>query len=318
MTKENWVSVPLTSSSKEFSLSCIMSLELNFAHTLDHDLSSLSTLLNRSQFEAITVCACSPTSTSQPAIPPTLAATWPRPQPRSGHGPKVSGYGINIRGLFLGQSTKQMKAKMDEIVSFTKLAYYLAMPLRTYPHRLAQRLARGVVTSIELEILLLSEGIGAVDSPFMAKAYVRLQELVKQLGTLVLTSYSNGFLAQLCNTPCGSPTAPPASAPRWLTWSSPMRSLAPSNTSATCWFARSWRPPTPPSAASSPVTSDASFIRAAVNGLASRYSENEVKVFAVDLSNGGGMAIALSCHAPDLVAGVVGVAGAYYNPTTNN
>lgn len=26
-----------------------------------------------------------------------------------------------------------MKAKMDEIVEFTKLAYYLAMPLRTYP-----------------------------------------------------------------------------------------------------------------------------------------------------------------------------------------
>lgn len=66
------------------------------------------------------------------------------------------------------------------------------------------------------------------------------------------------------------------------------------------------------------VHSDASFIRAALNDLASRYTVNRDKVFAVGLSNGGGMAIALACHAPDLVAGVAGVAGAYYNPTTNN
>lgn len=78
-----------------------------------------------------------------------------------------------------------MKAKMDEIVEFAKLAYYLAMPLRTYFTGLRVRLARSVVTSIELEILLLGEGIGAVDAPFMAKASERLQELVKQPSILM-------------------------------------------------------------------------------------------------------------------------------------
>ena len=62
------------------------------------------------------------------------------------------------------------------------------------------RLALGVVTSIEPEILLLDEGIGAVDAAFMAKARVRLQELVKRAGILVFASHSNDFLAQLCNT----------------------------------------------------------------------------------------------------------------------
>lgn len=118
-----------------------------------------------------------------------------------GMDPEVSGYdNIIIRGLFLGQTIKQMKNKMDEIAEFTELGDYLAMPLRTYSTGMRVRLALGVVTSIEPEILLLDEGIGAVDAAFMAKARVRLQEMVKRSGILVFASHSNDFLAQLCNT----------------------------------------------------------------------------------------------------------------------
>jgi len=118
-----------------------------------------------------------------------------------GMDPEISGYeNIIIRGLFLGQSRKQMKAKIDEIADFSELGEYLNMPLRTYSTGMRVRLALGVVTSIEPEILLLDEGIGAVDAAFMAKARVRLQELVKRSGILVFASHSNDFLAQLCNT----------------------------------------------------------------------------------------------------------------------
>src|SRR5699024_8281249 len=118
-----------------------------------------------------------------------------------GMDPEISGYeNIVIRGLFLGQSRKQMKAKMEEIADFTELGEYLSMPLRTYSTGMRIRLALGVVTSIEPEILLLDEGIGAVDAAFMAKARVRLEELVKRSGILVFASHSNDFLAQLCNT----------------------------------------------------------------------------------------------------------------------
>ena len=118
-----------------------------------------------------------------------------------GMDPEISGYeNIIIRGLFLGQTRKQMKAKMDEIAEFSELGDYLSMPLRTYSTGMRVRLALGVVTSIEPEILLLDEGIGAVDSAFMAKARVRLAELVERSGILVFASHSNDFLAQLCNT----------------------------------------------------------------------------------------------------------------------
>jgi len=62
------------------------------------------------------------------------------------------------------------------------------------------RLAMGVVTSIDPEILLLDEGIGAVDAEFLAKAQSRLQALVERSGILVFASHSNEFLARLCKT----------------------------------------------------------------------------------------------------------------------
>ncbi|AEG80703.1 ABC transporter ATP-binding protein [Corynebacterium ulcerans] len=118
-----------------------------------------------------------------------------------GMDPEISGFeNIVIRGLFLGQTRKQMKQKMDEIAEFTELGDYLAMPLRTYSTGMRIRLALGVVTSIEPEILLLDEGIGAVDAAFMAKARERLSDLVQRSGILVFASHSNDFLVQLCDS----------------------------------------------------------------------------------------------------------------------
>ena len=118
-----------------------------------------------------------------------------------GMDPEISGYeNIIIRGLFLGQTRKAMNRKMDEIAEFSELGDYLAMPLRTYSTGMRIRLALGVVTSIDPEILLLDEGIGAVDAAFMAKARSRLVEMVKRSGILVFASHSNEFLAQLCDS----------------------------------------------------------------------------------------------------------------------
>ena len=117
-----------------------------------------------------------------------------------GMDPEISGYeNILIRGMFLGVSRKEMLRKTDEIAEFSELGDYLNMPLRTYSTGMRVRLALGVVTSIDPEILILDEGIGAVDAEFMKKARTRLQSLVERSGILVFASHSNEFLAQLCD-----------------------------------------------------------------------------------------------------------------------
>ena len=118
-----------------------------------------------------------------------------------GMDPEISGYeNIIIRGLFLGETRKKMASKVDEIAEFTELGEYLSMPLRTYSTGMRVRLAMGVVTSIDPEILLLDEGIGAVDAEFLKKAQTRLQRLVERSGLLVFASHSTEFLARLCKT----------------------------------------------------------------------------------------------------------------------
>jgi ABC-2 type transport system ATP-binding protein len=118
-----------------------------------------------------------------------------------GMDPEISGLdNILIRGLFLGMTRKQMEARVDDIATFTELGDYLSMPLRTYSTGMRIRLALGVVTSIDPEILLLDEGIGAVDAEFLAKARTRLFELVERSGILVFASHSDEFLADLCET----------------------------------------------------------------------------------------------------------------------
>ena len=118
-----------------------------------------------------------------------------------GMDPEISGLeNIMIRGLFLGMTRKQMEERVDDIADFTELGDFLRMPLRTYSTGMRVRLALGVVTSIDPEILLLDEGIGAVDAAFLEKSKQRLSELVERSGLLVFASHSDEFLRELCDT----------------------------------------------------------------------------------------------------------------------
>jgi ABC-2 type transport system ATP-binding protein len=118
-----------------------------------------------------------------------------------GMDPEISGLeNIMIRGLFLGMTRKQMEDRVDDIAEFTELGDFLRMPLRTYSTGMRVRLALGVVTSIDPEILLLDEGIGAVDAAFLEKSKRRLSELVDRSGLLVFASHSDEFLRELCDT----------------------------------------------------------------------------------------------------------------------
>ena len=123
--------------------------------------------------------------------------------------PEISGYeNIIIRGLFLGETRKKMMSKVDEIAEFTELGEYLSMPLRTYSTGMRVRLAMGVVTSIDPEILLLDEGIGAVDAEFLKKAQVRLQKprrAVRHPG--VRQPLRRNSLPDCARRRCGSTTA---------------------------------------------------------------------------------------------------------------
>ena len=106
---------------------------------------------------------------------------------------------IMLRGRFLGLNKSQIRARINEIAAFTELGDYLAMPVRTYSTGMGVRLAFAICTSIEPEIMLMDEWIGAGDAAFMEKAQNRLNELIGRTGILVVASHSISLVEQNCN-----------------------------------------------------------------------------------------------------------------------
>jgi len=113
---------------------------------------------------------------------------------------EATGYeNIELRGLFLGLTRKQIRAKTPEIVEFTELGDFLDLPVRTYSAGMRLRLAFAVSTAIEPEILLLDEGIAAGDAAFFQKARVRLRHFASRASIIVLASHSEDLIRSTCN-----------------------------------------------------------------------------------------------------------------------
>jgi ABC-2 type transport system ATP-binding protein len=118
----------------------------------------------------------------------------------AGMDPESTAYeNIVFRGLYLGLSRAEIRAKTEEIAAFTELGSFLDMPLRTYSAGMFARLAFAISTCVDPEILLLDETIAAGDAAFMQKARRRLEDVVARTGILVFASHSESLIRELCN-----------------------------------------------------------------------------------------------------------------------
>lgn len=105
---------------------------------------------------------------------------------------------IRIRGLLLGMSPDEIEEKLHEIAAFTELGEFLDYPVRTYSAGMFIRLAFAVSTSINPEILLIDEVMGAGDIRFAEKAKNRMYEFMEQGKILVFASHSFDLLSSFC------------------------------------------------------------------------------------------------------------------------
>ncbi|MDC7676493.1 ABC transporter ATP-binding protein [Asticcacaulis machinosus] len=105
---------------------------------------------------------------------------------------------INM-GRIRGYSTKQILQKIPEIVEFTDLGQFIDLPIKTYSAGMVTRLIFGVATSLEPDILLMDEWIGAGDKFFVEKATNRLNEVLNKSRIIVLATHSWSLMSSLCN-----------------------------------------------------------------------------------------------------------------------
>lgn len=106
---------------------------------------------------------------------------------------------IRLRGLLLGMSDAEIRAKQQSIADFCELGDYLDLPLRTYSSGMRVRLAFAVSTAVDAEILLLDEVMGVGDASFMHKAKDRLADLHSRAEIVVLAMHANAEIRKVCN-----------------------------------------------------------------------------------------------------------------------
>lgn len=106
---------------------------------------------------------------------------------------------IKTIGLYLGLTKQEITSAIDNIVEFTELGDYINLPVRTYSAGMIARLTFAVATSLEPDILLMDEAIGAGDSAFASKAKQRLDNFFGKIGIMVLASHSNELIRKMCN-----------------------------------------------------------------------------------------------------------------------
>ncbi|HHL43330.1 MAG TPA: ABC transporter ATP-binding protein [Hellea balneolensis] len=106
---------------------------------------------------------------------------------------------IILQGLVSGHNKDEMLEKMPKIIEFSGLADVIDQPVSSYSQGMAMRLVFTIVTSIDADILLLDEWIGAGDRIFRDKAQKRLEEMVSQARGFILASHNAMILKKYCN-----------------------------------------------------------------------------------------------------------------------
>ena len=114
--------------------------------------------------------------------------------------PDDTGYeNILTCGLFLGMSRAEVAQKVSDIEQFCELGDYLNIPVRAYSSGMLTRLCFAIATSIDPEILILDEGLGAGDARFAEQAERRVESLVARSSIMILSSHSDALIRAMCN-----------------------------------------------------------------------------------------------------------------------
>jgi len=106
---------------------------------------------------------------------------------------------IFLRGIAMGLKASYLRHQIDPILEFAGLEDKVTHRLRTLSSGQKMRLGFAISTSVQNDIILMDEWVGAGDAEFMAKARDRMQSRVGGSKILVLASHSIGLLRNICN-----------------------------------------------------------------------------------------------------------------------
>ena len=96
---------------------------------------------------------------------------------------------IEMNGVILGLSRKQVAALEEEIIEFAELAPFIDAQMRTYSSGMFMRLGFSVAAHTDAEILLVDEALAVGDEEFQEKCFTRIERLKREGRTIFFVSH---------------------------------------------------------------------------------------------------------------------------------
>ena len=111
----------------------------------------------------------------------------------AGFHPEISGReNIEITGLLLGLTKKEIAARFDDVVRFAGVEEFLDAPVKTYSSGMAVRLGFAIAAHSDPDVLLVDEVLAVGDEAFAHRALEKFSEFERAGKTLVFVSHDLG------------------------------------------------------------------------------------------------------------------------------
>jgi len=108
----------------------------------------------------------------------------------------------NIRAALthMGLSPREIGEVEEDIAEFTELGSFLDSPFKTYSLGMQARLSFAIGTSVNPEILIIDEVLGAGDAYFFGKSTARMQALIEKGAAVILVSHGLDQIVRFCES----------------------------------------------------------------------------------------------------------------------
>lgn len=118
----------------------------------------------------------------------------------AGFNPDFNGMeNIFFYGNILGYTTKEIEAKLDEIVEFADIGEFIYQPVKMYSSGMFVRLAFALNACVEPEILIVDEALSVGDVFFQNKCYRKIKEIKSKDTAILFVSHDLGAVKSFCD-----------------------------------------------------------------------------------------------------------------------
>lgn len=106
---------------------------------------------------------------------------------------------IRLKGLMMGMTNRELKAKMADIIAFSELGPFIDQPVKTYSSGMKAKLGFSIMVHQDPDIMIIDEGLSVGDQTFVDKSKKKMFEFRERGKTILLVSHDMRVIRDWCD-----------------------------------------------------------------------------------------------------------------------